>query len=690
MFDEDDEDFIESLCFEASGYRMRTIPKYKGNDNMTTSTSPVSRKSRLETINQRKEILENARKELKEHFVCLDHVIDKIVDAITLWYIDPTLLERAPILCLWGATGTGKTDLVKKLMTLLHLNDQFCHISMNGLDDKVGNQKLSFQKTVFTETDFRMPNNVILLDEFQWFNSRTEEGKNNKQGLFNDIWDFFSEREVKKELIYSEIEDVFRQIDTYKEMGQIVSVYYNGDDFDSQKKKDKYATKKIGQIMNLGDISLVQKLYFPDMRLKKLSTLKLPEFIEMLDEKRNTQEIFKDVSCKQYLIIISGNLDEAYSFCSDVSSYDIDADYYHVLSKRINIGDIKDSLQHIFREEHIGRLGNNHVIFPTIDKNGYEKIIKRYSSIFIDKIKEKHFVDVTLSDNVNKLLYNNSVYPTQGARPVFTTINDFFNAAVSHYLLEAVLGKQKLLSIDYDYKTNKVIGYHGKKKYEKDVTYIGDIDKIRIQENKKVNEKTIHAVHEAGHCIVYAFLSSCVPNKVVVSTNSSYGGFMFESSSKFTYKQYEDDITVYYGGIEAEEVVFGHANLSLGATADIRSATKSVAFLLRHTGIFNNTHVTCEGDEDSHVLNTDIIETNKAVEKLAGEYRRKARVLIEANKTVLIDLVDQLNTNNVMDSDQLRKFFVDHGFDFRIKPYEHSFDCENFVEMFHKFKKDNK
>ena len=31
------------------------------------------------------------------------------------------------------ATGTGKTDLIKRLMTLLHLNDQFCNISMNGL-----------------------------------------------------------------------------------------------------------------------------------------------------------------------------------------------------------------------------------------------------------------------------------------------------------------------------------------------------------------------------------------------------------------------------------------------------------------------------------------------------------------------------------------------------------------------------
>ena len=68
---------------------------------------------------QRQRQLAAAAAQLKSELIGIDEVIDRVIDAIRAWYVLPQLIQRPVIVCLWGLTGTGKTQLTRRLAQLL-------------------------------------------------------------------------------------------------------------------------------------------------------------------------------------------------------------------------------------------------------------------------------------------------------------------------------------------------------------------------------------------------------------------------------------------------------------------------------------------------------------------------------------------------------------------------------------------
>ena len=56
-------------------------------------------------LDSKKQILDNAKKELKAYFIGIDHIIDDLMDYIQIWYLIPELLSRPVIVNLWGMTA---------------------------------------------------------------------------------------------------------------------------------------------------------------------------------------------------------------------------------------------------------------------------------------------------------------------------------------------------------------------------------------------------------------------------------------------------------------------------------------------------------------------------------------------------------------------------------------------------------
>ena len=72
-----------------------------------------------ERMAARQQRLQAAAHALKQELFGLDALIDRLIDAIRAWYVLPELIERPVIVCLWGLTGTGKTQLARRLAQLL-------------------------------------------------------------------------------------------------------------------------------------------------------------------------------------------------------------------------------------------------------------------------------------------------------------------------------------------------------------------------------------------------------------------------------------------------------------------------------------------------------------------------------------------------------------------------------------------
>jgi cell division protease FtsH len=77
-----------------------------------------------EEIKYKQWLLENARQVLKDEFVGIDNVIDKVVDSLNTWFLFPELQERPVVINLWGMTGVGKTALIIRLSNLLEYDNK--------------------------------------------------------------------------------------------------------------------------------------------------------------------------------------------------------------------------------------------------------------------------------------------------------------------------------------------------------------------------------------------------------------------------------------------------------------------------------------------------------------------------------------------------------------------------------------
>ena len=164
----------------------------------------------LNLIKQRQGELDNLRAQLKKDFIGLDEVIDQIIESIKVWYIFPELQIRPTIVCLWGLTGVGKTDLVRKMVSYLRMQDRFMEIEMEGNDSS----SITIQGKMEESSLSPDESCILFLDEFQKFRTVTEQGEvnaNNKS--YSDVWTLLSDgrfhadlskkTELLNEMLYS-------------------------------------------------------------------------------------------------------------------------------------------------------------------------------------------------------------------------------------------------------------------------------------------------------------------------------------------------------------------------------------------------------------------------------------------------------------------------------------------------------
>ena len=121
----------------------------------------------------------------------IENVIDDLCDAITVWYVMPEILRRPVIVNLWGMTGVGKTDLVRKLVDALDLLDRFVEVELSDGD---GTSYHSSVASVIARTGaLDGKPTMILFDEIQRFNTLDSDGKPLTTTKFADFWELLSD-----------------------------------------------------------------------------------------------------------------------------------------------------------------------------------------------------------------------------------------------------------------------------------------------------------------------------------------------------------------------------------------------------------------------------------------------------------------------------------------------------------------
>jgi hypothetical protein len=609
---------------------------------------------------QKQQTLENARKILKQEFIGIDNIIDEIIDNVSSWYFLPELQEKPVVINLWGLTGVGKTSLVNRLAQLIDFEPYFYRFD---LGEKEGS--FSFRDAIedLCENNDNSPV-IIALDEFQ--HSRTvsgpfrEEIKNDKNRM---IWELIDSGKIQhiewKRGLWS-FEKLIDRLENLLKAGVEVqngivvkrtALYCNEMRISAEEEEkipfvpeEEYET-----IIDLAGDQLGLRLY-QDVE-KILFSNSAHEILHFL---KKVFKIGKRPTIKNFtkaLIFVLGNLDEAYTMSGNLSA-DIDADEFNRLSLKITVPQVKKALQNRFRDEQIARLGNIHIIYPALSRASYEKIIENELKKYAKSLQETFNLNVNFDKSLNEIIYKEGVYPTQGVRPIFTSIHQVLKSKISLFYADIFLK-----SMDVDCLYFSVSEKRLKCEYQKNgqAVYQQETDITTVLENVRRNKKddlqAITAVHESGHAVLSIVLLRTIPNIIYsITSDADTHGFV-HSTFAWNYisrKELLPRVAMILGGYVAEELIFGKENLTSGASGDIEKATEFLSKMYKSQGMGRTPiKYALTAFEEKEVYH-QFTGVEDEIKEILEQARKLAESTLKKEKKLLLVLSDYLSDNHML------------------------------------------
>lgn len=596
------------------------------------------KKFSLETIDIKQQELQQAANVLKSEFFGLDEIIDKIITSISAWYTFPQLIQRPVIINLWGLTGVGKTHVVRRLVQLLKFDNKFVELQMDG----ISSSSLNYQTTISgiladSSIEEGVPG-ILLLDEFQRYRTVDSAGQDVKIERFQDVWMLLSDGQ------FAANSSMMHEL----EMCVAIAMY---DDHSSASDESAETTRK-----NKKPQVSRQKLLYPYEARKYKKLLRLSESLEQImkwthadliehfDQAMREQQNLQ-IDYTKLLVFVSGNLDEAFTDAKHVDDCDTDADAYHERVKRINVTDIKTALAYRFKPEQISRLGNNHIIYPSMTRSTYQRLIQVTCDKYITSMHQITGIQFSVTPEALQVVYDNSVYPTQGTRPVFSSIHKIFSDGLVQIAFWAIKKQINQVELSVDQKRSVLIGSH--KHHRQEVAIVLDVD---LQRSKAGPDfKTLVAVHEASHGLVYALLNRKAPHEVKINTASFNGGYMLPATDQsveiMSKQQLIDSIAVLYAGRYGEQLVFGPMHVTVGAVSDLQKATAMAAEYV-NVHAMDGVAGYVATPNPGHSIGAFIpdISTNETIDNILCTQRDRATQLLTEHKPLFVRIVNRLLT----------------------------------------------
>lgn len=592
----------------------------------------MSNRELREQLAQRNQQLQEIAAQLKTELFGIDHIIDRVIDSVRAWYVLPELVSRPVIVCLWGLTGTGKTQLVRRLAQLLGFYDRFVEVQMDGFSNGAGWYGASSISGMLAESGVREGEpGILALDEFQRF--RTIDDKRNDVGVqrYQDVWMLLSDGRLPPAL------SLLGDIET-----SMAEAAFDAERADTGKRAKAREAKLRFKLRSWEAQELKRNLKLNEPLMEIMAWT--PEQVqERLREFRDSGQQQWDTDYSRLLIFVCGNLDEMYEdLATSVDDCDSDADVFHAITGKLSVIDVKQALNKRFKPEQVARLGNEHVVYPSLSRRAYEQLIEQGCARYARETEAGCGLRFELSASVREQIYANAVFPAQGTRPLFSSLHAILGSGLAKAALWALeRGAEQGDSVGLTADGRNLTAHWRGQSHA--ITAPFEISRLRQRNN--TDFRALLAVHEAGHGLVHALLFGRAPREIKINVASFEGGYNAYTSRKvWSRRNLLDSICTSLAGRAAELLVFGPELSSSGAENDLSKATATAARMLRHLGHgarIGRNDVSTSSDDN---ICTDVAASNAPIEALLQAEHARATKLLETHRDALLALVDELMT----------------------------------------------
>jgi cell division protease FtsH len=584
-------------------------------------TESMDMRAQLAHRNQQ---LQEIAAQLKTELFGIDAIIDRVIDSARAWYVLPELVTRPVIVCLWGLTGTGKTQLVRRLAQLLGFYDRFVEVQMDGFSNGAGWRGAQSISGMLEQSGVREGEpGILVLDEFQRFRTIDNKRGEVRVDRYQDVWALLSDGRLPPALsLLGDIES------------SIADAAFDAERADADEVKRRFKLRS-------WEAQELQRNLKLDEPLLEIMSWTPEQIQDRLRAFRESAQQRWETDYSRLLVFVCGNLDEAYEdLATSVDDCDSDADIFHALTGKLSVIDVKQALNKRFKPEQVARLGNEHVIYPSLSRRAYEQLIEQGCARYAREAEGRCGLHFELDASVREQIYANAVFPAQGTRPLFSSL---------HAILGAGLAKTALWALERGAEAGETVGLtaDGRSLFAhwrgQSQAIAAPFEINRLRQRSNADFRALLAVHEAGHGLVHALLFGRAPQEIKIHVASFEGGYNAYSGRKvWSRRNLLDSICTSLAGRAAELLVFGAELSSSGAENDLRKATESAARMMRHFGHgprIGRTDVSTESEDN---VCTDVEASNAAIESLLQAEHARATQLIETHCDALLALVDEL------------------------------------------------
>lgn len=639
-------------------------------------------------IFEKKSRLENTREILKSEFVGLDSVIDDLIESFSYWFYFPKLQKKPVVINLWGLTGVGKTSLINRLIQHLDFSKHFYPFNLSEYDRNI-KETIGELYEKQNGQDF-----IMLFDEFQNVRTINEEG-NERRTNYQYLWELLDTGKIPL-IQYSyqlnEIHQLQIKLAQLLHRGVIATngmvegnhaIYKIEMGLESAGSRRRHMNVEKSELFFVPEEfhSSIFELYREHFALQSdvretLKTMNGWQTVEFLKKIVLNAMSTKYLDCSHSLVFIVGNLDEAYTMSHNFDT-DISANDFHEQSLKITLPQIKKALKQRFRSEQIARLGNNHIIYPSLNEQSFFRLIELELQKIKSEVKYQFGIHLEFEDTVSQLLYNEGVYPTQGTRPLFSTIHQLVNTQIPKIIYHLIQAEASVDLVKISF-CNKIMNFRffteGTEVYHFQERMVLNLSKLR--KNKKDEMQAICAVHESGHAVLSAVLLKCIPEIIYSSTSGSDNrGFVY-TKMRWEYiskGEIVDRVAVLLGGYAAERLVFGPENLTNGSESDIKKATKFVCDLLKNCGMGPIPAVFQMEDHTTNLMihDPEYITNTQAMEIISAGLDCAEEALLKQKK-LLLKMSEYLADNRNMMKDQITQLVGEYAVDMELSDIENN------------------
>ncbi|HEY9072064.1 MAG TPA: hypothetical protein VIV61_17525 [Candidatus Ozemobacteraceae bacterium] len=627
--------------------------------------------SATDMIQSRKAILEAARQTLCAEFIGIDAAIDAVIRSLEPWYLFPELLTRPVVINLWGMTGVGKTSLVKRLVELIGFQNQFFWFDLGDKSSSLSFHD-SYARLAGRAEDAPL---IVAFDEVHHARCLDERGLEATEDRNRPMWELldsgtvqsivWSHRFFDPAALADKIEGLLAKGVRIRRGEFTTGIKLAEHELDRRFKQEKsrlfIPPELFDSLLEIGGKELGIRLKSDlEKHLRTLSDQQAVRFLRQLAA-CTVRSVTKRFS--HLLVFIMGNLDEAFPMSNDFSA-DHDADMFYRQSLKVTIPQVKEALKKRFRKEQIARMGNTHILLPAIQKKHFEQIIRRELDEISRHVSERFNIGLEFGDSVRQLVYAEGVYPTQGYRPLFSTIHHLLKGNIGSFLAETFASPvpigRILLAVEAKHLTATFEGRDGIlfTRTREIQTPLSDLRRCRQDDQQAAT-----AVHESGHGVVQMVLGLVIPNALhSVTSDSDYNGFMVceGRDQPMTRRVVLNEAAILLGGFVAEKLVFGTTEITLGSTSDIARATDIVCRAWKRSGLGSKQMVI-----ESWARSEELASHDPSVEAEIDEVIQEALSLAEASLRqewrLFLALADTLSDRRILEAEEIRALCRAHS-----------------------------